>query len=522
MANSIDIIIRAKDSTAAAWKKVQSSAAKLKQRLRGTFRGIARGARMAATAIFAMGAAIASAAATAVRAYAKQEKAEIALASALKSHGDEADKLLPKLKAVAAAIQDETGAADESTLALMAQIRNLGVQGDALDEAVKGAIGLSKALNLSSESAARYTALAMKGEFTVLQRYVPALRTATTESEKHAIVTDLMRKGYKQAQAELNTTSGRMNELKGRFGDALEAVGEAITTNTSFNDILKSMSERIKALTQSGLLEQWAGNVQGAVSRLIPIFQKVGSLFGGIKDRIQTTSAFLGALAGGANLDEASQIAANIGDTLRRDQEAALAKIREARDAREKEKEAAQAETAALQEAADEADRLAEQAEREAEARKKAAEEAEKLADVQKQIVGMQDEDEIAQFERHAKLAADNVLKLGEQLEKVRAGRAGERAERRAERSEERDAAREARLRGRLESGQRIGTAAQRFLDERELAKKIAQEQENKRMAEKNAQMRRANKAELQRQAQLDRLQGIEAKLLQNLQAAGG
>ena len=515
----IDIVIRAKDSTAAAWKKVQSSAAKLKSKLKSTFTGIARGARTAAMAIGAMATAIASGAAVAVRAYAAQEKAEVSLASALNAHGDNAKKLLPILKANAAAIQDETGASDESTLALMAQIRNLGVQGDALDEAAKGAIGLSKALNINSESAARYTALAMAGEFTVLQRYVPALRTATTESEKHAIVTDLMAKGYKQAQAELETTAGRLKELKGRFGDALEAIGGVVAGGDDFGDVMARISDAIKGLTDSGRLELWATNAKAAVLSLAPAFSALGGFFSGVKDRIQTTSAFLGALSGGASIDEAAQIASNIGESLKADQEKLLADIKAARAERDKEKASAIAESDALKAAADEAERAADAAEREAEARKKASEQAKELADVQKQIAEHGDEGIIAEFEKGAQAAADNMEKLGTQLERVRAGRAGERNEQRAVSAEERDAEREARLLGRQASGQRIGSSAQRFLEERRLAMQIAIEQDNKQRAEQNAKLRRETMAEKQRKEQITKLTNIERDLKTNLQA---
>ena len=279
MGKVIDITIRAKDVTAKAWRSIQASAKRFSRRLKSTFSAAARGARVVASAVTAMAAATVAAAGVVVNAYRKQESAEKDLEAALRAHGDAADALLPKLKRNAAAIQDQTGIADESTLALMAQIRNLGVQGDALDQAAKNAIGLAKALKLDSNAAARYTALAMKGEFTILQRYVPALRTATSESEKNAIVTDLMRKGYEQAQMTLNTTAGRWAELKGRIGDTLEKIGEAIVKGANLRGIMASWSEKIKDFQDSEafqtIVEKIQSMVEGATT-LVDIISKGG------------------------------------------------------------------------------------------------------------------------------------------------------------------------------------------------------------------------------------------------------
>ena len=204
-------------------------------------------------AAVALGAAAVAGAYKAVQAAAIQEQAENALESALRSNGDAVSALLPKYKALAAEIQNQTTAADESTLAMMAQIRNLGVMPGQMEQATKGAIGLAKALNLDANSAARYTALALKGETTILQRYVPALRTATTAAEKQKIVTDLMNRGYEQAQAETDTFSGKLQQLKNSLGDIVENLGflllPLLTKMVTF--IQNNVVPRIMQLTSS-------------------------------------------------------------------------------------------------------------------------------------------------------------------------------------------------------------------------------------------------------------------------------
>lgn len=176
-------------------------------------------------AVVAVGAASIAFAVKAVQAAAVQERAENALASALSTHGDEVDKLLPKFKALAASIQQQTIYGDEFVISMMAQIRNMGVMPDQMEKATKGAIGLAKALNLDADAAAKYTALALQGEVTILQRYIPALRSATSMVEKQRIVTELMNRGYEQAQLETETFSGALIQLKNTLGDLMEKAG---------------------------------------------------------------------------------------------------------------------------------------------------------------------------------------------------------------------------------------------------------------------------------------------------------
>jgi len=240
-----------------------------------------------------IGAALAVGIGFAVRAYAKQEAAEKSLEAALRSHGDRVDKLLPKLKAEASAIQRVTTMGDEATLSLMAQIRNLGIQGDALVDATKGAIGLAAALDLDSNSAARYTALALQGEFTILQRYVPALRQATTAAEKQKIVMDLMNKGFEQAQIRATSVGKRMEQLRNAFGDTTEHIGRMITNTNSGDQALVVMTANIEQLNDA-LAQLGGGEGQ--------------TFFTAFKRRLQAMSAFVGAVAGGASLKEARMI----------------------------------------------------------------------------------------------------------------------------------------------------------------------------------------------------------------------
>jgi len=239
------------DITIAAKTKIKGALLKIRQ----GFAGLGKAALKAGAVA---GAALGALAVKAVAAFSAQEDAVNSLNAALRANGHNVEALSPGFQKVAADIQNLTGKADESTIALMAQMANLGIQPQRMEEAAKGAIGLGKALGLSSDAAARYTALAMQGEFTILQRYVPALREATSEAEKQAIVNDLMAGGFQQAQDALKTTSGRWAEFKGRIGDAMEEVGAAIVGNEALGNMLAVLSDKIKVLIESGKIAEWA------------------------------------------------------------------------------------------------------------------------------------------------------------------------------------------------------------------------------------------------------------------------
>ena len=234
----ISIVLRAKNAMAAGLSKAGKS---LK-----AFGGSAmRIGGMFAKAFLGAAAAVAGLAAKAVAAYAIQETAERSLIAAMNAHGEAGEALIPSLKRIAAAIQDETGAADESTLAGMAKMRMLGVQTSKLGEAAKGVLAL-KVVGLQEEAAQKAVAMAMQGSYDMLNRYLPALRMTNDETEKAAIVNEFFAKGYEQQEGLLDTVGGQWNVLKGRVGDVWEEIGKAISQNNGLMISLKRAGEAVK------------------------------------------------------------------------------------------------------------------------------------------------------------------------------------------------------------------------------------------------------------------------------------
>lgn len=200
----------------------------------------------------------------------EQEKADRALSEALKATGQYTDANYESLRAMAGELQNVTIYGDEFIQNLQAQALNLGIQHDQLGEVTRGAIGLATALDMDLKTALRYTALAMQGEYTMLQRYIPELRTAETEAEKLAIVQRMMAQGFEQAKGRAETLSGRLAQLKNRFGDLLQAVGQAIFGTENWGDTIKEVEGKIK-----GAIE-WVKNLTDEQKQQIVTLAKWG------------------------------------------------------------------------------------------------------------------------------------------------------------------------------------------------------------------------------------------------------
>ena len=245
MAKEISIIIRAKNAVAAGLAKAEAMFKSFGESVKNIGAGLLSFGKNAAIGFGAAIGAVVAFSVKALSAYAEQQKAEMALAGSLRAYGESADAVIPKLKEIAARIQDETAADDDAVIAGMAKIRMLGVQTDKLEEAAKATLAL-KSIGIEEAAAQRYVALAMQGNYTMLQRYIPALRTATDEADKARIVNEFFARGYQQQKDLLNTTSGAWRNLKGRIGDALESIGEAIDKSAGIKNALNQAATAVK------------------------------------------------------------------------------------------------------------------------------------------------------------------------------------------------------------------------------------------------------------------------------------
>ncbi|MCL1827096.1 MAG: hypothetical protein FWG20_03545 [Candidatus Cloacimonetes bacterium] len=160
-----------------------------------------------------------------INAQMEYEKTTNSLRSALKVLGQDTKENVRSLQNMASEISRLIPTNDEHTRSLITMSLNMGILNDKREEAVRGAIGLAKAFQssgLSQETAMKGIAQAYEGNFSALQRYIPAMQSASSEAEKMRILQEAMTNGFKMAMDETNTYAGRITQLKDSFSDLQE------------------------------------------------------------------------------------------------------------------------------------------------------------------------------------------------------------------------------------------------------------------------------------------------------------
>ncbi|HOF62365.1 MAG TPA: hypothetical protein PLM82_12380 [Candidatus Latescibacteria bacterium] len=178
------------------------------------------------------------------------EKANVMLDAALRGTGRYTPVLAAQFRDLANAIQDETGASDESAKANIALLTTLGVAPDKMSTAARGMQALT-ALNIEGSMAARALARALEGDFAGFDRLSPAVRLATTDQEKALAISNLLKAGYEQQRATLQTVGGAWAALKGRLGDAREDLIGAVFEGLNLGKTFDSMQAKVGAFLKS-------------------------------------------------------------------------------------------------------------------------------------------------------------------------------------------------------------------------------------------------------------------------------
>jgi hypothetical protein len=259
-------------------------------RVTGSIGGLAmKVAALAGTAISA--AAIVSFGKRSVAAFQEQEAAVEALRTALGRAGDDSAAGMQGMLDFASGLQAITTQGDEATLKLAAYISTIGeLSGEALQNATTATLGLAAATGQGQEIMGRAYLNALQGNFSMLERYVPALRAATTEQEKMALVMDLASKGFDQMTTEAQTSAGQIQQMRNTVGDFMELIGARLAP------ILAGLATRVKGFVDqngamiAGFVGRLIEGVQAIVSAVVPRLRALGAI---IADWIKRYTDFI-------------------------------------------------------------------------------------------------------------------------------------------------------------------------------------------------------------------------------------
>mgnify|MGYP003642915305 FL=1 len=559
MANIIDIVVRAKDSTAGAFKKVSASAEKLKAGLAKGFGGAAKAAKGLAVAVALVGTAVIAAAKNFIgfgsaaeeistkfdAVFASSKTAADAIANDLAASFDLADSTAKEMLANIGDLLTGFGFTGAEALEMADKVSRLGIDLASFTNYSKGASGATEALTkllLGESEQAKSLGIVVRQGSDEYKNAVKAKQADLGVSLLQAKAMTALEMAVNQSNNAIGDyartqegVANRQRKANEAFKQAKEDIGLAIIAHSSYGDILNMVAEKTKELTESGLIELWAENVAKAVEWLIPIVEKLGKAFGFVKEKIQQGAAFAGALSAGSSVAEAIEIAKGMPEQIKRENKERL-------DGILKEK-AAKKEAAAEENRRKEADALAkEKADRAAkeqyDAEKKAADSAaeaadnaakqdkqnikdnEKLLQVQKDLDRIKDEDRQKMFLAAGAAGAANIEVMQGKIEGLAMNKEDRRAQERAQRDIDADQDREDDIRKRMKKrGLKLSKDDQAFIEMKDLQKAIVAAQKQKAQDEKNAQDLADKLAQQARENMVKELRLTKEVLIQNLGA---
>jgi len=229
------------------------------------FRAVGGAARLAGVGI----AALAGAAALAVREFTKQEDAERSLTAALQNQGQATEDNIRRIQEYASELQKATTIGDEAAVEIMSMGLNMGIQASRIEEATTAAVGLSRAYKIELRAAMLLVARASQGQTQMLTRYGIILDSAMSPQERFNALLKIGAANFGLAEAEAGTMSGRLAQARNSFGDLLETFGGAIVRGLHLTERFRQLSKGLDDLRQrldsENTLQNWAEGANRAL-----------------------------------------------------------------------------------------------------------------------------------------------------------------------------------------------------------------------------------------------------------------
>lgn len=164
----------------------------------------------------------------------EQELQEKKLAQAMISTGYYTEKTYEELKEYAKSLQDVTRYGDETIIGVEAMLQTFKLEKDELKLATLATLDLAAATGQDLQSAAILMGKAAVGEIGTLSRYGIIIDKAKFAAEGFSVVLDEINTEFGgQAQAQAETFTGRLDQMKNTFGDMQEELGNAFIPTIS-------------------------------------------------------------------------------------------------------------------------------------------------------------------------------------------------------------------------------------------------------------------------------------------------
>lgn len=180
-----------------------------------------------------------------------QERAELKLAGALSTLGQNTKEVRQEMAQFASELQDKFAIADDVILDAMANIAGLGeLSGKELERATLATVALTAASGDMAGNAI-IMSKAVAGMASSLGRYIGTLDPALSETEKMALAFRIIEKRLAPLAVALGQTmDAALKKVKFAYGDVIDAIGMAIFNTEQFGETLAFVTEKLKELEQ--------------------------------------------------------------------------------------------------------------------------------------------------------------------------------------------------------------------------------------------------------------------------------
>lgn len=236
-----------------------------------------------------------------VGAFAEEEAAVKKLTVALQKQGTYTPELVTQYKAMAEVFQKTTTYSDELVASMMALLVQVGdVAPEQMQQALKAATNLSAGLGIDLQAATLAVAKGFEGGTTALLKMAPSLKGVIKEgASMNQVMLSLEERFGGQAQAQIETTSGKMKVLANQMSDFKEKVGELIVRAlTPMLEIFQQMPEGMQTFILGAVAIGTAlAPLALSVAALTPIMTALGAAIfgaGGLTAALAALGPYLG------------------------------------------------------------------------------------------------------------------------------------------------------------------------------------------------------------------------------------
>jgi hypothetical protein len=202
--------------------------------------------------------------------FAAQESAQRRVQAALIAQGNATPEVIKQYGDMASTFQRTTVFADELVMEMQALLTQVGnVMPDQMEGALKAATDLASGLGIDLRTATLLLGKAFEGETGTLKRYGIVIDEAKLKTEgASAVMNAIQQKFGGQAQSEVDTYAGQIQQLGNAWDDLKERLGEFIATSDDTKTVLNALNVILKDLATS------AGPATTAVGKLWDVWSK--------------------------------------------------------------------------------------------------------------------------------------------------------------------------------------------------------------------------------------------------------